>query len=164
MDMDMPAADAAKSDMPVIQSRGGAPASVRYSDFLKLVNGDRIEKVTFSADGTQLLGVDTEGVRIKIEALPNDPDLLTQLTSHKVDVTVLPASENGGGLGDLAQSLILPAALFAGLFFLSRRIGGGQMPGGMGGGNPMQFGKAKAQIQMIPDTGVNFDDVAGCDE
>ena len=35
--------------------------------------------------------------------------------------------------------------------------------GGMGGGNPMQFGKAKAQIQMIPDTGVNFDDVAGCD-
>merc|ERR1712232_9243 len=152
--------------MPVIQSRGGAPVDVRYSDFLKLVNGDRIEKVTFSAYGTQLLGVDTEGVRIKIEALPNDPDLLTQLTSHKVDVTVLPANEGGaGGLGELAQSLILPAALFAGLFFLSRR-GGGQMPGGgMGGGpgNPMGFGKSKAQIQMIPDTGVNFDDVAGCD-
>jgi len=151
------------SDIPVIQSRGGAPVDVRYSDFLKLVNADRVEKVTFSADGTQLLGVDTEGVRIKIEALPNDPDLLTSLTSHKVDVTVLPANEGQGGLGELAQSLILPAALFAGLFFLSRRSGGGQMPGGMGGGNPMQFGKAKAQIQMIPDTGVNFDDVAGCD-
>jgi len=158
-----PAAPAAQSDIPVIQSRGGAPVDVRYSDFLKLVNADRVEKVTFSADGTQLLGVDTEGVRIKIEALPNDPDLLTQLTSHKVDVTVLPANEGQGGLGELAQSLILPAALFAGLFFLSRRSGGGQMPGGMGGGNPMQFGKAKAQIQMIPDTGVNFDDVAGCD-
>ena len=37
------------------------------------------------------------------------------------------------------------------------------MPGGMGGQNPMGFGKAKAEIQMIPDTGVNFDDVAGCD-
>ena len=80
----------------------------------------------------------------------------------QVDVTVLPATENAGGLGELAQSLILPAALFAGLFFLSRRSGP-QMPGGMGGGNPMQFGKAKAEIQMIPDTGVNFDDVAGCD-
>lgn len=158
-----PAAAAPASDIPVIQSRGGAPVDVRYSDFLKLVNADRVEKVTFSADGTQLLGVDTEGVRIKIEALPNDPDLLTSLTSHKVDVTVLPANEGQGGLGELAQSLILPAALFAGLFFLSRRSGGGQMPGGMGGGNPMQFGKAKAQIQMIPDTGVNFDDVAGCD-
>ena len=84
----------------------------------------------------------------------------------QVDVTVLPANEGGGGLGDLAQSLILPAALFAGLFFLSRRGGGGgQMPGGMGGGgqNPMGFGKAKSEIQMTPDTGVNFDDVAGCD-
>merc|ERR1719254_224852 len=119
------------ADMPVIQSRGGAPVDVRYSDFLKLVNGDRIEKVTFSADGTQLLGVDTDGVRVKIEALPNDPDLLSQLTAHKVDVTVLPSNQAAGGLGELAQALILPAALFAGLFFLSRR--GGGAGGGMGG-------------------------------
>merc|ERR1719356_1132952 len=90
--------------MPVIQSRGGAPVDVRYSDFLKLVNGDRIEKVTFSADGTQLLGVDTDGTRIKLEALPNDPDLLSQIGQS-------------GGIGELAQSLVLPAALFAGLFF-----------------------------------------------
>merc|ERR1719478_1573049 len=149
--------------MPVIQSRGGAPVDVRYPDFLKLVNGDRIEKVTFSADGTQLLGVDTDGTRIKLEALPNDPDLLTQLTTHKVDVTVLPSNEAAGGLGDLAQSLILPAALFAGLFFLSRRSGGG-MPGGPAGmGGMGGFGKSKAEIQMIPDTGVTFEDVAGCD-
>lgn len=157
----------AAENVPVVQSRGGAPVDVRYSDFLRLVNADKIEKVTFSADGTQLLGVDTEGVRVKIESLPNDPELLTQLTGHKVDVTVLPAGQEGGGLGDLAQSLILPAALFAGLFFLSRRGGGGgQMPGGMGGmggQNPMGFGKAKTEIQMTPDTGVNFDDVAGCD-
>ena len=147
-------------EMPVIQSKGGAPVDVRYSDFLQLVNGDKIEKVTFSADGTQLLGVDTDGTRLKLEALPNDPDLLTQLTSHKVDVTVLPANEAAGGLGDLAQSLILPAALFAGLFFLSRRAGGGT---GMGPGNPMGMGKSKAEIQMVPDTGVSFEDVAGCD-
>jgi cell division protease FtsH len=81
---------------------------------------------------------------------------------YQVDVTVLPAQE-ASGLGDLAQSLIFPAALFAGLFFLSRREGGGQLPGGMGGGGPMGFGKSKAQIQMVPDTGVTFDDVAGCD-
>ena len=87
MAVDMPPAEATSvvaDDMPVIQSRGGAPVDVRYSDFLKLVNGDRIEKVTFSADGTQLLGVDTDGTRLKLEALPNDPDLLTQLTTHKV--------------------------------------------------------------------------------
>jgi len=79
----------------------------------------------------------------------------------KVDVTVLPASE-ASGLGELAQSLVLPAVLFAGLFFLSRNAGGGGMPGG-GPGNPMGFGKSKAEIQMVPDTGVTFEDVAGCD-
>lgn len=41
-DADMPAPAAETSvEMPVIQSRGGAPVDVRYSDFLKLVNGDR---------------------------------------------------------------------------------------------------------------------------
>jgi cell division protease FtsH len=148
------------TDFSVVQANPyGQPVDVRYSDFVKLVNGDRIEKVTFSADGTQLLGVDVDGVRVKIEALPNDPELLNSLTQHKVDVTVLPAQESSG-IGELAQSLIFPAALFAGLFFLSRRASGG----GMGGpGNPMGFGKSKAQIQMVPDTGVSFDDVAGCD-
>jgi cell division protease FtsH len=160
MAMDAPPPEQS-TEVPIIQSRGGAPVDVRYSDFLKLVNNDRIEKVTFSADGTQLLGVDTDGTRIKLEALPNDPDLLTQLTTHKVDVTVLPSNEAAGGLGELAQSLLLPAALFAGLFFLSRRAGG--MGPGMGPGNPMGMGKSKAEIQMIPDTGVNFEDVAGCD-
>jgi cell division protease FtsH len=91
MDMPVPAttttttAITTNTDLPIVQPNPyGQPTDIRYSDFLKLVNNDRIEKVTFSADGTQLLGVDADGVRIKIEALPNDPDLLTQLTSHKV--------------------------------------------------------------------------------
>jgi len=162
MDVDLPPA-ATQVDAPVIQKSSYGPTDVRYSDFLKLVDSDKIEKVTFSADGSQLLGVDVDGTRIKIEALPNDPDLLSQLTNHKVDVTVLPQQE-ASGLGELAQSLIFPAALFAGLFFLSRNAGGAGGMGGMGGpGNPMGFGKSKAEIQMVPDTGVTFDDVAGCD-
>mmetsp|Transcript_31566 Transcript_31566/g.94454 ORF Transcript_31566/g.94454 Transcript_31566/m.94454 type:complete len:135 (-) Transcript_31566:206-610(-) len=93
MDMDMPAANnapaivqktSAADTLPELKSIGGAPVDVRYSDFLKLVKGDRIEKVTFSADGTKLLGVDTDGVRVQLTSLPNDPELLTDLTSHKV--------------------------------------------------------------------------------
>ena len=107
---------------PAVQRRvGGAPAAIRYSEFLGLVDNNEIEKVTFSSDGSKLLAVDTDGGRIAINSLPNDPDLLSSLTAHKVDVTVLPAQEAAGGLGQLAQSLILPAVLFGGLFFLSRR-------------------------------------------
>jgi len=138
---------------------------VRYSDFVNSVKNDKLEKVTFSSDGTRLLAVDTDGQRLKIEALPNDPDLLTMLTQHKVDVTVLPAQQ-ASGAGDLAQSLIFPAVLFGGLFFLSRRAGGGGGApggGGMGGGGPMDFGKSQAKVQMVPDTGVTFNEVAGCD-
>ena len=85
MAMDAPPPPATQSNLPVItQNSYGQPSDVRYSDFLKFVNADKIEKVTFSADGTQLLGVDVDGARLKIETLPNDPDLLSQLTTHKV--------------------------------------------------------------------------------
>lgn len=53
---------------------------------------------------------------------------------------------------------------------MSRNAGGGQqggggMPGGGAGGMGGMggFGKSKAEVQMVPDTGVSFDDVAGCD-
>ena len=87
MALDMPPAEAETSTVApavVQQNAYGQPTEVRYSEFLKLVQGDKVEKVTFSADGTQLLGVDVDGARIRIEALPNDPELLTQLTTHKV--------------------------------------------------------------------------------
>mmetsp|Transcript_9484 Transcript_9484/g.19336 ORF Transcript_9484/g.19336 Transcript_9484/m.19336 type:complete len:696 (+) Transcript_9484:224-2311(+) len=151
----------------VVRRSPGEVLDVRYSEFTRMVDSDQIEKVTFSSDGTKLLGVDTDGGRLKIEALPNDPDLLNQLTAHKVDVTVLPA-EQPSAVGDLAQSLILPAVLFGGLFFLSRRgqdQGGGGMPGAGGpmGGQMGQMGKSAAKVQMVPDTGVTFNEVAGCD-
>lgn len=82
MAVDMPEAPA--EDKPVVQQNYGQPSDVRYSEFLSMVGSNKIEKVTFSADGTQLLGVDVDGARLKIESLPNDPDLLTSLTSHKV--------------------------------------------------------------------------------
>ena len=50
-----------------------------------------------------------------------------------------------------------------GLFLLSRRSQGG-MGGGPGGNNAMNLGKSQAKFQMEPNTGINFDDVAGVEE
>ena len=69
---------------------------------------------------------------------------------------------------ELVGHLAFPLLLVGGLFLLTRRSGGAGggpgMPGGMGGNNPMAFGKSKAKFQMEPNTGVTFDDVAGVDE
>jgi cell division protease FtsH len=89
MAVDMPPAPEQQKAAVVQQNAYGQPTDVRYSDFLSMINSDKIEKVTFSADGTQLLGVDVDGARLKIESLPNDPELLTQLTGHKVRVCSL---------------------------------------------------------------------------
>lgn len=147
-----------------------AVEDIRYSDFIKAVEKDEIEKVSFSYDGKKLIAVDTDGARVKLDAIPNDPELLTILTKHKVDVTVMPnqAQQNGGGggLGGIG-SLIFPALLFGSLLFLSRRggpQGGGMRGGGMpGGGNPMDMTRSKGKLEVNPDTGVTFDQVAGCD-
>ena len=64
----------------------------------------------------------------------------------------------------LAGNLAFPLLLVGGLFLLSRRGGGAGGPGGIGGNNPLQFGKSKAKFQMEPNTGVTFDDVAGVQE
>ena len=75
------------------------------------MNDNQYEKVTFSSDGKKLLAVDVDGNRVKIDQLPDDPQLLDSLTSHKVDVTVLPSApvDGGGGVAGLAQSLVFPA-------------------------------------------------------
>ena len=59
-------------------------------------------------------------------------------------------------------SLAFPLLLLGGLFLLSR---GGPGMGGGGGGpnNPMQMMQNKNKIDMEPQTGVTFEDVAGCD-
>lgn len=141
-----------------LENNGGV-STWRYSEFLDNVESDKVEKVTFSADGTRLLAVDVDGQRFKLDALPNDPELLKTLTDHKVDVTVLPAQQENG-VGEFLRSLIFPAILFGGLFFLSRRAGGGMGPG-MGG--PMDLQKSGARVAMVPDTGITFKDVAGVD-
>jgi cell division protease FtsH len=133
---------------------------VRYSEFWDMIVHDRIEKVTFSPDMQRALVIDTDGNRFRMDALPNDPDLLPTLTKHKVDIIVLPAQQDNG-IGDFLRSLIFPALLFGGLYFLSRRFSRGVGPGGMG--NPLELTRSQAKVQMVPKTGITFNDVAGCD-
>ena len=88
-------------------------------------------------------------------------DILEALRSHKVQFAVAPPQQDVSGVANVLGSLAFPLLLLGGLFLLSRGGGGGM--GGGGPNNPMQMMQNKNKIDLEPQTGVTFDDVAGCD-
>lgn len=142
----------------------------RYSEFIDAVQRGKVERVRFAKDGTQLQLTAVDGRRALV-VLPNDPDLVDILAKNGVDISVSEGEQQQGNYVALLGNLLFPLIAFAGLFFLFRGAGGqgGQGgPGGMGGpfggmGGPMEFGKNKSKFQETPETGITFDDVAGCD-
>lgn len=72
-----------------------APEKWIYSKFLDEVEKNDVEKVTFSPDGKKAVGVDNDGDRFTVD-IPNDPNLLSFLVQHKVEINVAPINANGG--------------------------------------------------------------------
>mmetsp|Transcript_66828 Transcript_66828/g.127278 ORF Transcript_66828/g.127278 Transcript_66828/m.127278 type:complete len:709 (-) Transcript_66828:51-2177(-) len=137
--------------------------------FLDAVQNDLVEKVSFSADGRQVLCIDKDGNRHEALLLPQETAEVTKLLQKRdVAFTVL-AEEKPNALAP--QNFVGPflnLVPFLLLAFLSSRsqqgegMGGG-MGGGFGGPNNMNVGKSVSKIQMEPQTGVTFADVAGAD-
>jgi len=138
-----------------------------YSTLLDRVNADEVAKVAFSEDGTKVVAFDDKGDH-QVQVFPGgDAELVAQLRKHNVQFAVVPRPEANplfSALGTFGGVLInfLPLILLIGLNVLASRGGGMGGPGG-GMGGPGAIGKSKSQIQMEPNTGVTFEDVAGCD-
>eukprot|EP01024_Parvocaulis_polyphysoides_P071819 TRINITY_DN898_c0_g1_i2.p1 TRINITY_DN898_c0_g1~~TRINITY_DN898_c0_g1_i2.p1 ORF type:complete len:711 (+),score=182.43 TRINITY_DN898_c0_g1_i2:156-2288(+) len=154
-------------DAPIVstESNSGLPEGNlwRYSDFIRAVQAGKIERVRFSKDGSLLQLTAIDGRRAQV-TLPNDPDLVDILARNGVDISVS-EGEQQGGLLSIVGNLLFPVIAFIGLFLLFRRAQGGS-GGGMGplgGGGPMEFGKSRSKFQEVPETGITFSDVAGCD-
>lgn len=160
----MLAAAAAAGALTLSQSANAAEAPMwAYSDLLEAVDGNRVEKATFSQDGKRVLSVDTDGQLHDTEILPTAANtLLAKLNAKGVRYTVqAPAQDSGNMALGVLSNLLPPVLLLGGLFLLNRRGAGGGGPGG--GMNPMNMGQSQSKIQMEPNTGVDFQDVAGCD-
>merc|ERR1719424_153872 len=158
------AAAAAAGALTLSQSANAAEAPMwAYSDLLEAVDGNRVEKARFSQDGKRVLSVDTDGQLHDTEILPTAANtLLAKLNAKGVRYTVqAPAQDSGNMALGVLSNLLPPVLLLGGLFLLNRRGAGGGGPGG--GMNPMNMGQSQSKIQMEPNTGVDFQDVAGCD-
>lgn len=149
---------------------GVASSRMSYSRFLEYLDMGRVKKVDLYENGTIAiveavspeLGNRVQRVRVQLPG--TSAELLAKFREKKVDFAAHNNTEDGGAVFlNLLGNLAFPLLLVGGLFLLSRRGGGAGMGGG-GPGNPMAFGKSKAKFQMEPNTGINFDDVAGVDE
>ena len=87
-------------------TQAGVPEKWIYSKFLDEVEKNHVEKVTFSPDGKKAVGTDDDGDRFTVD-IPNDPNLLSFLVQHKVEINVAPINANGVSGSD-AAALVLP--------------------------------------------------------
>jgi cell division protease FtsH len=129
----------------------------RYSQFIQEVEKGRVERVNLSSDRTKALVTPLDGEKKVVNLPPSDADLIDILVKNKVEIAVLPQTDEGFWFRALS-SLAVPVLLLVGLFFLLRRAQSGP------GSQAMNFGKSKARVQMEPQTQVTFGDVAGIDQ
>lgn len=130
--------------------------SITYSEFIRDVQGGRVDSVTIEGDKIQ--GQTIEGQRFTT-VNPNDTGLIGDLLQNNVEIN---AQEDGER--SLLMSILIswfPMLLLIAVWIYFMR----QMQGGGGAGRgAMSFGKSKAKLMSEDQVKVGFSDVAGCDE
>jgi cell division protease FtsH len=135
---------------------------VSYSKFLEGVKEHLIERVRVEPNGRTADFITNDGFRGQVE-LFNDPEFLKQIQENGIDLYVMNATQQAQNdqIFSIFTTFVVPALILAAIYFFTQRGSSVGMSGGM---NQFNIGKSKARIQMEPDTGVNFDGVAGVDE
>lgn len=147
-------------------SWAATPSIIPYSNLLAEVKAGEIERITFASDERSVLVTTADGSNQVATVLPSvQSKLVDLLVKSDIPFSVQgPPVESGAStILNTLINLAFPITLL--LLFLAPRLGGGGGAGGMGGpgGGIMDMGKSKSKIQMEPETGVTFTDVAGCD-
>ncbi len=137
------------------QQQVGQQVDVGYSEFLAMVEDDRVQSVVIQ--GQDLFLTDGSGARYKSFA-PDDGDLISFLRSNGVAIKAKPPSENSWFMSIIVSWLPMIVLIGVWIFFMR------QMQGGAGGGKAMSFGKSRARLLDDKGEKVTFADVQGIDE
>jgi len=132
----------------------GASSELPYSTFLEYVNNGRVKEVTIA--GQRISGnLGDSNSRFETYA-PEDPELVSKLTSKGVIIKATPPNE-GSSLASIFINW-LPMLIILGIWIFFMRQMQGSNKGAMG------FGKSKAKMLTEANGRVTFEDVAGVDE
>jgi cell division protease FtsH len=127
--------------------------TINYSDFINEVQQGQVQRVEI--EGHTVEGTRIDGSQFKTQTPPEDPKMVDDLLSSKVEVKVKSPDQ---------QSLLMqifiswfPMLLLIGVWIFFMR----QMQGGAGGRGAMSFGKSKARMLGEDQVKITFADVAG---
>lgn len=127
--------------------------SINYSDFLSMVESERIRSVTIQEN--ELYITDINGGRFKVFA-PKDDDLIKILRSKGVAINVKPPVESPWYMAIFISWFPMLVLIGVWIFFMRQMQSGG--------GKAMSFGKSRARLLSDHLDKITFANVAGVDE
>jgi cell division protease FtsH len=133
----------------------GSQLPLNYSDFINEVQQGQVQLVEI--EGHTVKGTRHDGTRFTTQTPPDDPKMVDDLLSNKVEVKVVEPNQHG-----LLMTIFInwfPMLLLIGVWIFFMR----QMQGG-GGRGAMSFGKSKARMLGEDQVKTTFADVAGVEE
>ena len=128
---------------------------INYSDFINEVQQGQVQRVEI--EGHTVKGTRSDGSRFTTQTPPDDPKMVDDLLSNKVEVKVVEPNQHG-----LLMTIFInwfPMLLLIGVWIFFMR----QMQGG-GSRGAMSFGKSKARMLGEDQVKTTFADVAGVEE
>ena len=134
-------------------TKGNTKQEIDYTEFLRQVETQSVEKVTIVDD--VIRGKLTDGTEFTT-ITPNDPMLISNLREKGIEIKAEQTPQPPWWT--TIFSSILPMLLLIGVwFFIMQQTQGG-------GSRVMSFGKSRAKLNNDDKTKVTFSDVAGADE
>ncbi|KEI83731.1 ATP-dependent zinc metalloprotease FtsH [Clostridium botulinum] len=132
---------------------------IKYSEFVKYLNENRIEEVQLTRDKIIIHPKINKGEKKKVMYTESiyDPNLVKKLDDSKVKYGGVP--QENSAIKSFIVNWVIPIIIF---MFIGRMLFG-KLDKKMGSG-VMSFGKNTAKIYAENETGITFQDVAGQDE
>ena len=127
--------------------------NVSYTDFLSMVEGERVENVVIQ--GQEIYITDMNRNRYKVYA-PQDNNLISILREKGVSINVKPPAEPPWYMSILVSWFPMIVLIGVWIFFMRQMQAGG--------GKALSFGKSRARLLSDKQEKVTFEDVAGIDE
>jgi cell division protease FtsH len=129
---------------------------IDYDALLTQVRRDNVEEIDWDNSDSSITGTLTDGTEFQSNGPPDGPSDTDRQTFEDHDVDLKFHTSTGNFLTALLP-LLIPVALFLGIFWLMQRRAQSQM------GGIMSIGRSKAKTYSTERPGTTFADVAGYD-